>query len=257
MDYVCNVVGDLHIKDIDLTLTYMEIIDLSQDDFKISPRLRKSLRNSEIAAYSPGIHHNARRIKRRHQSPTVIEKIKVIEREKSIDPSKPPNFADLDNITHVCEGISGKMDRLMGKIDAMVGTLSKSSESTIHLNKHLKNIADKEIKVTYENEKLDNLIDILVEKEKKEDKIDKLLDAVQVLLKSGVGVGTVSSLNNGKNYQPSNNNFSKDDFDDSIPMYVPSLDIEEDFGKSNIKTKHVESEGTEDILAKLKKLRNN
>jgi len=35
------------------------------------------------------------------------------------------------------------------------------------------------------------------------------------------------------------------------------LDVEKDFGESNIQTKQVESEGTGDILAKLKKLRNN
>lgn len=251
MDYVSKVVGVLHIKDIDLKLTYMEIIDLSSDDFKISPRLRASLRNDEIASYSPGVHYNAKRIKRRHQSPTVIEKIKIIEKERKLDPSKLTNFSDLEGLTDVCVGLSHKMDALLGKVDRLIQDASATSESTQQLNTHIKKLVDKDVTVTYKNDKLDKLIDILVDKETKEDKLDKLLEAVNTLISEG---GVVNS----RNYTPvSNKNFSNDGFDDSIPMYVPSLDTKKDFGESNIKTKKVVSEGTGNILAKLKKMKDN
>ena len=42
MDYVCKIVGNLSLKEINLELSYLEIIDLSQEDFKASPRLREA-----------------------------------------------------------------------------------------------------------------------------------------------------------------------------------------------------------------------
>ncbi len=66
MEYVCNIIGNLNIKDINLELSHMEIIDLSSDDFKASPRLRESLRNREIIPYDSSKQPNAKRVKQRH-----------------------------------------------------------------------------------------------------------------------------------------------------------------------------------------------
>lgn len=253
MDYVCKVAGDLHINDIGLKLSHMEIIDLTQEDFKMSPRLRESLRKHELEAYSPRKHKNARRIKRRHKN-VIVQNIKVIEKEKRVQvPSENPiNFRELDELTKVCSSISSKMDSLISKLDVMVDAVNQTAESTRILGDHLSKMADKEVKVSLDSTKLDKLINLLVEKEKKEDKIDDLISTMKSLVDKGVPTysGSFSS-----SMSSTKNNFNKNDLDDSIPMYIPDLE-DSDFTSANVVTENIESEGTEDIVAKLKRMKN-
>jgi len=87
------------------------------------------------------------------------------------------------------------------------------------------------------------------------DKLDKLLDSVERLLSEGIKI-------DGKNINIQNTNgggYSKIDnekrvqFDEDIPVYVPSM--ETTVSQKNIVTKSVESEGTDNILEKLKKFK--
>jgi len=251
MDYVCNVVGDLHIKDIDLSLSYMEIVDLSQEDFKISPRLRESLRKNEIVAYNPATHRNARRLKRRNQIKVITKTI-----EKKITSDVIPNFKELEQLTSVCGGISKKMDNLMSKLDNMIEMISASNESTQLLNKHIKDLVDTTVKNSGSKaDKIDKLIETIINKE---NKLDKLLETMNKLVENGQNtVYTSTSIPKKNMSYTAKDHFNNLNDEDSIPMYVPSLDVDEEFNKANIVTKTIESEGTQDILNKLKAMQNN
>ena len=126
MDYICSVVGNLKIDDIGLELTHMELIDLSTEDFKSSPRLRESLRNKEIVPYVQRIHPNAKRVRDR------------IKRNSSVEESM--------NLSELFSMFKAPFSSLATKIDAL---LTRDS------NKPIEELIKK---TTENNEKMDSLL---------------------------------------------------------------------------------------------------
>jgi len=181
---MCNVVGNLSIKDINLDLTYMEIIDLSTEDFKVSPRLRESLRNREIIPFDPSKYPNARRIKNR------LQKIEVI---KTVTNTTPES----GDVKKSLEVISDRMDRIGNKLDLLIDKLSTDRDKFYD---SLDNLLNKNIVAKCDSNKLDILIN----------KIDKLIDNGGVFAKNATPTPSVKG-GNGK-------------YMEEVPIFIPKLD---------------------------------
>jgi len=106
LDYVCNVVGTLKIREINLEISYMEIIDLSFDDFKASPRLREAMRNKEILLYDSGKFPKAKKIKLRNK----VEFVKV----------KDNSEKDYTEIKESLNRVADKLELLTDKLDKIL-----------------------------------------------------------------------------------------------------------------------------------------
>ena len=144
MNYVSKVGGNLVIADIHLELSYMELIDLSSEDFKASPRLREALRNKEIEIYVPNVHLNAKKIKERNSHPANKEE---------------SNQIDSDTKKLLVE-MSGRLNYLISKMELLI---SKEKEDKIEnlaqnvkinddkfdlILKKLDNLASKDVIIT-------------------------------------------------------------------------------------------------------------
>ena len=283
MDYVCKVVGELSIeeKEFKLRMTFNEIIDLSPDDFKVSPRLRAALRNREIEVYTPTLHKQAKRLKIRKKMDVLKERIIPLNRPA---PKLNPNFesSDLTEMKAILGNISNKMTAVVSRLDLMI---TKVIESNNELNANFsKFFSEKQsVQVNYDNPKLDSMLDKMVNTQDMfsdyiqdqklatvdlkaqvsetsassltDVKLDKLLDSVEKLLTDGIKIDG-KNLNiqntNGGGYSKMNTE-SNVYMDEDIPVFVPS--IETDVSQKNIVTKEVESEGTGNILEKLKNLK--
>ena len=118
MDYVCKIVGNLSLKEINLELSYLEIIDLSQEDFKASPRLREALRNKEIEIYDLRKHQTAKRIKFRNNNERVqIIKEEII-KEKLVESTKIPN--EINSLKKLLLEMSSKLNQLIFRVDTLL-----------------------------------------------------------------------------------------------------------------------------------------
>jgi len=277
MDYVCKVVGELSIeeKDLNLRMSFNEIIDLSPDDFKVSPRLRAALRNKEIEVYTPTLHKKARRLKSRKNMKLLKENIIPLSKPTQAMTSDIASSKELNEIKSILGTISNKMNNIVSRMDYLVNKIVESNNA---LNVNLVNMLNKDskVEVNYNNEKLDYLLNAVVSTQNefnnyikqqdnsptpqnnsdttsiKEDKLNDLLDSINKLLKDGIKI-------DGKNLNIQNSinqNYSKvkrEDADEDIPRFVPK--IETDLSNKNILTKEIASEGTGSILDKLKNLK--
>jgi len=285
MDYVCKVVGELSIEEIQfkLRMSFNEIIDLSPDDFKVSPRLRAALRNREIEVYTPTLHKQAKRLK-------IRKKMEIL--QENVLPLKPPApaqkaTAELDSsaineMKSVLAGISNKMTSVVSRLDLLI---TKVIESNNTLNANFNKFFNEKqnVQINYNNPKLDTMLDKVVSTQDKfntylqeqqrisnlqktqtseitktsatDEKLDKLLDSVEKLLNGGIKIDG-NNLNiqntNGRGYSKINTE-KKYLIEDDLPMFVPKMDT--DVSQKNIVTKSIESEGTDNILEKLKNLK--
>jgi len=281
MDYVCKVIGDLSIEEnsFKLKVSFNEVIDLSPNDFKVSPRLRAALRNHEIEVYTPNLHKKAKRYRSRGKMQIVQETIIPLKQKEVVTShtNSTINNSDITEIKSTLGCISNKMSSVVSRLDLLV-TKVVDSNNTLNANftKFFKE--QQSVQVNYDNPKLDSLLDKVVTTQDKfntyiedfhrttiaqgnqvipeplkEEKLDKLLDSVEKLLKDGLKIdGFVNNHNtNGGGYSKikTENKIQMDD----IPMYVPK--IETDISQKNIITKEIESEGTDNILEKLKNLK--
>ena len=121
MEYVCNVIGNLSIKDINLELSHMEIIDLTSDDFKSSPRLRESIRNKEIVPYDSSKYQNARRLKVRNNPPATKNEIVYAK-----------NSTEIYNIKDSLEKISSRMSQVGEKLDNLINKIAEDQEKFLN-----------------------------------------------------------------------------------------------------------------------------
>jgi len=227
MDYVCKVVGNLHIKDLNLILSNMEIIDLNSNDFKSSPQLRDCLIKKYIDIYLPAKYPNAKRLKNR-ESP--------IKRETANN-----NKEEVTKISNNLKEASDRLSTALLRIDTLMTSFQTS-----------------EIKIKYEeNTGINNLLDKLTKlletvennKEKEENsRLDTLLDKFDILLSKNYNNTSIIK----ENIRTEQN---REDAQEAVPIYVPKIDLDSVQSKS-IKTQELSSEGTEDILEKLKKLKN-
>jgi hypothetical protein len=243
MDYVCKVAGNLIINDINLELSYMEIIDLSVDDFKSSPQLRDAIRTQKIELYHPSKHLGARRIK-------SLPPSRARELSNNTDSFK---FSDGEHIKENLSSISKKMEILVNRIDVLI---TKNVETQSKINdmlfsniekkdsSDLKKINDFIDKSLEYHMKIDNFIDNKnLESDKK---LDKLIDKLDNFLSRG---GVVSHIHDYGSIKSKSKNF------DDEPIYVPKITTE-NIEKANIKSESIEQQGTEDILSKLREMKN-
>jgi hypothetical protein len=242
MDYVCKVVGNLKIPEINLSLTYMEMINLNPEDFKQSPRLRLALKNREIEVYNPQIHKNAKRFKK-HISKTVPQgQVKKIS-----DNPRPSSSRDVEDLHISLSKLYKKMDSLVTRVNVLI---SKTVESTDKLNNNFEKFLTKPQEKEEYPEILDKLTRFLEHSEKNkqenEEKFNKLITKIDELITKGVHFSGTGS--NGRMSSIT----KKSTFNDA-PTYVP--EIKTDNVKTNIVTKEVKSKGTEDILEKLKQMK--
>ena len=289
MDYVCKVVGDLNIeeKDFHLKLSFNEIVDLNQEDFKTSPRLREALRNREIEIYSPALHQKARRSSRMKVIPLIKEKIIPLKQaieEKTNQQQNNLNNSEFVALKSVLESISNKMDCLASRVDILVTrVVDSNTQMNVNFNKFFNERQN--IQVVYENTKLDSLLEKVISTQDKfnnyiedqnrinisnarkmpisndlnvkEERLDKLLLSVEKLLSEGIkldGKNLNIQNNNGKDYSKINIEKQVNFKDEDIPMYIPKIDTSS-ISNKNIFTKSLESEGTSSILEKLKNLK--
>jgi len=289
MDYVCKVVGDLNIeeKDFHLKLSFNEIVDLNQEDFKTSPRLREALRNREIEIYSPALHQKARRSSRMKVIPLIKEKIIPLKQaieEKTNQQQNNLNNSEFVALKSVLESISNKMDCLASRVDILVTrVVDSNTQMNVNFNKFFNERQN--IQVVYENTKLDSLLEKVISTQDKfnnyiedqnrinisnarkmpisndlnvkEERLDKLLLSIEKLLSEGIkldGKNLNIQNNNGKDYSKINIEKQVNFKDEDIPMYIPKIDTSS-ISNKNIFTKSLESEGTSSILEKLKNLK--
>ena len=284
MDYVCKVVGELSIeeKEFKLRMSFNEIIDLSPEDFKVSPRLRAALRNREIEVYTPTLHQKARRLKTRKKMEVLKENIIPLKAPKSPAAESFSN-TDINEMKAILGGISNKMNSVVSRLDLLI---TKVIESNNSLNANFTKFfnENQSVQVNYNNPKLDSILDKVVSTQDKfndyladqqrvsianstkvpvpstdslkEEKLDKLLDSVEKLLTEGIKIDG-KNLNiqnsNGGGYSKISNEKSVHHLEEDIPMYVPK--VETNVSQKNIVTKEIESEGTDNILEKLKNLK--
>ena len=220
MDYVCKVVGNLIIPDINLELTYLEITDLYPDDFKASPRLREALRNKEIEVYNAQLHKGSKKIKTRFIAPPI----QVIKENTNLDSLKEP----ITNITN-------KLDYLLSRIEALIAKNKENvnnSTNTDILSKILEQI----------NKPKQDISD---------EKINLILNKFDELIEKGLST-------NNKDYSQRNKeqDYKNDSVKEDIPIYIPKLDDLRVLEK-NVQIDQETSEGTESILDKLRKLKGN
>lgn len=249
MDYVCKVAGNLIINDINLELSYMEIIDLNADDFKASPQLREAVRTQKIELYQPSKHRNARRIKALPPSRNYLA--------NRIDDSnnKDSNFKFSEG-THIKENLdnlSKKMETLVSRIDVLINNNIQLSSKIDGIPREGNNKKEDNLDI----QKLNYLLDKSLEYQMKIDsfldkknldtdkKIDKLLDKLDHLITKGVS----ANLNDYGTLKSKSKNF------DDEPMYVPKITTD-NVETSNIKAESLEQQGTDDILSKLREMKN-
>ena len=248
MDYVCKVVGSLSINDISLELGYMEIIDLTTDDFKASPQLRDALRNRHLEVYDPSKHKNARRRKSISQIRSLTQDTKIVQNTS--------NSSDGKLIKESLDVLSKKMDSLVNRINVLIDKSIESNSSLVDSLNSGSNSIDAEkfnIFLSKNLEYHDKLNKILEGKNSTtDDKIDKLIDKLDQFITKGTIIGShgiTNPLNNSPKIKKSNN------FDDNI-TFVPEINIDS-VEKANIKAEQIQQEGTDDIIAKLKAMKNN
>jgi len=285
MDYVCKVVGELSIEEnsFNLRMHFNEIIDLYPDDFKVSPKLRAALRNREIEVYTPTLHKKAKRLNHRKKMELVKEKIIPINKPQHVaQASTAISHSEANEIKSALGSISNKMSSVVSRLDLLV---TKVIESNNTLNANFsKFFNDKQsVNVNYNNPKLDSILDKVVNTQDKfnsyledqmrvsvaqktkipepsanqlkEEKLDKLLDSVDKLLTDGLKIdGNNLNIHNtsGGGYSKISNEKTVQ-IEEDLPMFVPK--IETDVSQKNIVTKSIESEGTDNILEKLKNLK--
>jgi len=252
MNYICKVIGDLSIVDRDfkLNMYFNEVIDLSPDDFKVSPRLRAALRNKELEVYTPKLHQNIKRKKKAHSMNILKEKVLPFTNSKNESSTK-----ELNDMKTTLDGISNKMSNVLYKLDDLVTQVISSSDSlNENFNKFFKRIESNPVnsrledllaKVIETQDKLSFFLEDNLKQTKNEDKIDKLIDNLEVILSNGIP--SKNSVNN----LSKNSKIKKDIYEDN-EIYIPK--IETNLSKKNIVTENMESEGTDSILEKLKNL---
>jgi len=287
MDYVCKVIGDLSIeeKDFKLRMSFNEIVDLTPEDFKISPRLRAALRNREIEVYTPTLHKKAKKVNGRKMH---IVQERVLPLKNNVAPAAAVeipkgnlNNSDINEMKEALSCISDKVSSCVSRLDLLI---TKVIESNNTLNSNFDRFfrEKQNVQVTYENAKLDHLLEQVIQNQTKfntfiedqhrtqlnnkaipqasasqvnDEKLSKLLDSVEKLLQEGLKIDA-KNLNiqntNGNGYSKIKTE-DKVHFDDDIPVFVPKLDKVVE--NKNIVTKSVESEGTDSILEKLKNLK--
>jgi len=273
MDYVCKVIGELSIEDKDfkLRMSFNEIIDLSPDDFKVSPRLRVALRNREIEVYTPTLHKKARRLKARRKMELLRENILPLKKPSPAKASAEISNTAINEMKIILGSISNKMNGVVSRLDILVTKVIESN-NTLNAN-FTKFFSEKQnIQVSYNNDKLDSLLNSVVLTQNKfnnyiidqtlcadqikEEKLDKLLDSIEKLLTEGIkldGKNLNIQNTNGGGYSNIRTENSVQSMDDDIPIFVPK--IKTDVSNKNIVTKEIKSEGTENILEKLKNLK--
>ena len=244
MDYVCKVAGNLIINDINLELSYMEIIDLSVDDFKSSPQLRDAVRTQKIELYNPSSHRGARRIK---SLPSNRNKeISKLEYENNF------KFSDSGHIKENLDSISKKMEVLVSRIDFLITkNIETNNKITDILTEKNKNTEDVDLnKINYFLDKsleYQLKIDTFIDKKNLETdkKIDKLIDKLDLFITKGVS----ANLNDYGVIKSKSKSF------DDEPLYVPKITTD-NIEKANIKSESIEQQGTDDILSKLREMKN-
>jgi hypothetical protein len=253
MDYVCKVVGNLIINDINLELGYMEIIDLTTDDFKSSPQLREALRNRHLEVFDPSKHQNARRRK------SISQIRNLTQDNKSNTPVKISSEGKLikESLDNLCKKMDGLVNRINVLIDKSIESNNRLADS---LNQSFTNKTGDSIDTEKFNiflsknlEYHDKIDKILNKKNNETDnKIDKLIDKLDQFITKGMVIGShgiSSNLNNSNKIKKYN------DFDDKV-TFVPDINIDS-VEKANIKAEQIQQEGTDDIIAKLKAMKNN
>lgn len=230
MDYVCTVIGNLYIKDLHLDLSYMEIIDFSQEDLKSTPQIRDCIRNHQLEVYIPSKYPLAKKFRNRN-TPNV----KIVEVQKS-------GTEGLENISKNLSESSEALSRALDKIDFLIESFCNSK---ININLENNSVVESILN------KLDRLI-LAVEKNKSYDKFDEFLKKFEIILSNNSSNNIIirDGLTQKKEFFQEKKPVSDE------PIYVPDLSMS-NIGKKNIKAKEESSEGTEDILEKLKKLKKN
>jgi hypothetical protein len=244
MDYVCKVAGNLIINDINLELSYMEIIDLSVDDFKSSPQLRDAVRTNKIELYNPSSHRGARRIK--SLPPSRNRELPKLEYENNF------KFSDGGQIKENLDSISKKMEVLVSRIDFLITKNIETNDkiASIIEDKNKKNEDIDLQKISYFLDKsleYQTKIDSFIDKKNIETdkKLDKLIDKLDHFITKGVS----ANLNDYGVIKSKSRSF------DDEPLYVPKITTE-NIEKSNIKAESIEQQGTDDILSKLREMKN-
>jgi len=261
MDYVCRVIGELCIDEnkFKLKMLFNEIVDLSQDDFKVSPRLRAALRSQEIEIYTPSLHKKAKRLKSRKKMVLIQENIIPLKQKKEVS----HNNSDITEIKTILGNISNRMNTIVSRLDLIV---LKVVESNKKLNANFDKFFSEKQSIQDNYPKLDSLLNIVINTQNKfntylkdqkkiqipeinplkEEKLDRLLGSMEKLL--------LHIEINGKNSNIKNSNVMKDSIiDDDYPLFIPK--IETDVSHKHIITKEISSDGTDGILAKLKNLK--
>ena len=251
MDYVCKVVGNLSINDINLNLSYMEIIDLSNDDFKSSPQLREALRTGKIEPYNRTKHKSARRIKSlAHLKNIPISNGKINKKEIST--------SEGSLIKESLDNLSIKMTSLLDRINTLIQKNVESNEKISGQFEEFTKFSKNEninsenfshfLKKTLEyHDKLDTILNNKTSETDK--KLDKLIDKLDKLITNNV---TVQNNYSNLNKKTSKN---KKKFDDKV-TFVPNINVD-NVEKSEIKAEQIKQEGTQDILDRLKKMKEN
>jgi hypothetical protein len=286
MDYVCKVVGELSIeeKEFKLRMSFNEIIDLFPDDFKVSPRLRAALRNREIEVYTPTLHRQAKRLKTRKNMEVLKENIIPLRQPEPAQLVSNSDNTIINEMKATLGNISSKLTNVVSRLDLLV---TKVIESDTNLSSNFNRFFSEKqnINVSYHNPKLDEILEKVIvtqnnfniyledqqrinisqknqvpqpsENSLKEDKLDKLLDTVERLLTDGIkidGKNFNTQNTNGSGYGKMSTEKKVQNLDEAIPLYVPKIDTSS-VSTRNIVTDSLESDGTESILEKLKKMK--
>jgi hypothetical protein len=253
MNYISTVIGTLTVEDINIQLHYMEIIDLSAEDFKASPRLREAHRNKQLIPYDPKTHRNAKKFNRFTKNAKLHNKPQPEAVKTEI------KFSEASTIKKSLEGLSDKLGGLVNRINILITRQLETSEK---LNDNFeKFFEDKRPPVDLSS--LDKFTDKTTDHYKKmeelwekrlsqkEDKIDKLIKKIDEFMDKGIKVN-----GNGQTYtgNSASTSLKGSGFDDKV-TFVPDINIKE--MKTKVKTEKVTQEGTDDILAKLKAMKGN
>ena len=221
MDYVCTVVGNLYIKDLHLDLSYMEIIDLSSEDFKSTPQLRDCIRSRQLELYIPNNYPLAKKFRNRNNQVKVVEQVKE-------------SNSDLSIISKNINSVSENLTVALNRIDLLLESFKSPTRIDTEENPAINNLLIK----------MDTLI-TTIEKNQDSSKFDLLISKFDNFV----------SKNSSNNFIMSSNPVEKNKTFADVPIYVPELSTS-DISNKNIKAQEVSSEGTDDILEKLKKLKN-
>jgi len=118
MKFICNVVGDLLLEDLNIKLSHLEVLEVTEDDLKTSLRLRESIRNGELIAYNPKIH-------------------------KVVKNNKPKSYSKQETV-RTPAAFGSYMKKVLDKLDAIVNKLDVLNKAPIP--SEVKNIIYKEEK---------------------------------------------------------------------------------------------------------------